>query len=508
MSAPGGPRSRVRQPCRDRYPASVVRFLRVAAALAALAVLAASCGADFEVALPDTLPTPSGAESPSTDPPQPTELPAPTPTPLPDGLAVLPEDLLLEPGPRIAIETSDGQIFTVLGDGSNAVPLTNPAEAAINSLPTWSRDANRLAWTTSSSAGSSSWVRSARFDGSDFFEQDVDRVPFGLSWDPSGSQLAAVAATDNGNEVELGVISLAEGGYTSVDTGSPFWYSWSPDADGFLVHASGLRLDLVPIDGATQVLEEFPGSFQAPRWLDGAVQLIYADEIDDQDFLVVTGVEGAGRRALVTYDGYLQFVVSPASGVVALQVIDESRAPIPDVITASFQRDEGPPVDLVDRVARNELTVIATFGGDPLILHPDPNDFTPRPVIAFYWSPDGATLAWLVEIDAGSGDCASETALYEWQFYIGGFVQSGPRFTPTPTFACDYVPFFDQLDQSITFWSPDGTLLTYAGTDQATGERGVFNVSINDPGRPVLIAEGEVGVWSPETAGSAAASSL
>ncbi|MFV2039298.1 MAG: TolB family protein [Acidimicrobiales bacterium] len=467
--------------------------------LAVAAVFAVSCSADLELALPDESVTPSvPAESDVDVPPSP---PPPTATPAPAGRAQLPEDQLLQPGPRIAIQTATGQIFTVLADGSNPVPLTDPEEGTTNSVPTWSLDANRLGWVTTSPSNGSVWVRSARFDGSDWFQQPMTNVPFYLAWDPTGSQVATLGPTARG--LELGVVSLPDDSYKKVDEGSPFWFSWSPDADGFLVHASGLRLDLVPTDGTPQVLEEFPGAFQAPHWLDGAVQLIYADAVDGADFLVVSGDEGGGRRALVTYDGYLQFSVAPQTGLVAMYVRDPSEGNDGDTITVAFQDDEY--VDIIDPINREELTIIATFGGDPWVVYPAPSDLSPYRMVGFYWSPDGNTLAWLVEVEAGDGNCGSETALYEWNFYTGTAVTSGPRFVPTATFACAYAPFFDQLSQSISFWSPDGSVLSYAGTDDTTGERGIWNVSIDSLGSPTFIAEGEIAVWSPQAAGSAGA---
>ncbi len=477
---------------------------RPAALLALAAALATACSSGgVDVGLPEQTPTPAEA-APTASP---TPAPSPTPVPDPPGRAELPDDLLLEPGPRIAVQTAAGQILTVLGDGSNPVPLTNPAEGRRNQLPTWSRDSNRLAWIAADEATGATGVRAARFDGSAWFEVDVEREPLHLAWDPSSTQVAALAPGRNGM-FELGVVDIDRGlGYRAIDEGAPYWFSWSPDGDGFLVHASTLRLDFVPVEGPSQVLEPFPGQFQAPRWLDGAVELVYADQSEGQEFLVVAGTDGAGRRALVTYDGYLQFVVAPASGLVALQVIDPALAPLPEAITASYAQSDD-FADVIDPIPRDQLTVIALFGGEPFLVYPDPADFQPRPVRAFYWSPDGSRLAWLVELDPGDGDCASETATYEWQFWTGNAFSEGPRFNPTGVFACDYVPLFDQIAQSVTFWSPDGTRIAYAGTDPLTGERGIWTVGVGSNERPTLISEGEIGIWSPDLAGSAGQSAL
>lgn len=466
------------------------------------ALVATSCAdADDDRALP----TPP---APDTDPPAATATPAPSPTPVPDppGRAELDPDVVLAQGPRIAVQTAGGQLFTMSEDGTNQIPLTAASEGTVNRFPTWSPDASRLAWVSVRPDGDDPEIRSARFDGTAWLQQSTPTPPFLLSWDPTTTRIAALGPGATG--FELGVVDLAapEPTYRPVDEGSPFWFSWSPDGDEFLVHASGIRLDIVPLDGSPQILERVPGAFQTPQWMRGPVPLVYADTVDDEDFLVVAGDQGAGRRAIATYDGYLQFTVAATSGLIALQVLDPAVAPVPETITAGFQADT--VVDVVDVIPRDQLTLMATFGGDPIPLHPDPrSDRTEGPALAFVWSPDGSSLAWLIEVDPGSG-CATETAVYEWRFWTGSEIVDGPRFVPSATFACNYVPFFDQFEQSVSFWSPDNTRIVYAGTDPDSGARGIFTHRIGSVSAPVRLAEGELGVWSPDAAGSAATSAL
>lgn len=491
------------------------RPTRLAFALAACSVVTAACAAsgDLDVAEPaPATPTPTeaaeqsepaaGADAGS----EPTA--TPTPEPNPPGRAELPDDLTLEPGDRIAVQTVDGQLITMRPDGTNPVPLTSGDDGTTVSQVTWSPDANRLAWVAAGSGGADPRVRAARFDGTQWSDTAIAGVAFYLAWDPTGTRVATLGSGASG--FELGVVDLGEEpGFDVIDRGSPFWFSWSPDADGFLVHASVLRLDFVPLDGPTRVLEDRPGAFQTPVWMAGPIPLLYADERDGEDFLVVAGQDGTGRRPLISYDGYLQFVVSPQSGFIALQVLDEALAPVPELITASFQTDPDDPfLDIVDPIERDQLVLMATFGGDPVLLYPSPFITEPDPVRAFYWSPDGNRLAWLVETDPGDGDCASESIELEWQFWDNGLLTDGPRFRPTATFACEYLPYFDQYGQSSTYWSPDGSQLVYAGTDTQTGQRGIHVVPVGSFANGMFVGTGDHAVWSPTTAGSGAASAV
>ena len=332
----------------------------------------------------------------------------------------------------------------------------------------------------------------------------VGTVP--APWDPTATRIATLGPGTTG--FELGVVDLTadEPGYRRIDEGSPFWFSWSPDGDEFLVHASGVRLDIVPLEGSPQVLEPLPGAFQTPQWLAGPVPLVYADTVEDEDFLVVTGDQGAGRRPIATYDGYLQFTVAPTSGLIALQVLDPAVAPVPETITAGFQSDE--IVDIVDPIPRDQLTLMATFGGRS-------HRVAPRSPIRTGRGPDARVRLECRRQSAGVADRgrARERVRHRDRrlrvALLDGFGhRRRPAVRPDPTFACDYVPFFDQFEQSVSFWSPDSTQIVYAGTDVETGERGIFTHQIGSVVPPLRLADGELGVWSPDAAGSAATSSL
>jgi hypothetical protein len=450
-----------------------------------------------------------GTDPSPTSPPSPQEPTAPVPTaprtPEPSGRPDPDPGIEIAEGDRLAVQGADHQLFTVLADGSNRIALTDSGEGTVNLQAAWSPDANRIGWVAVDPSTGVAEVRAARFDGSQWSQAGVPSPPVALAWDATGTQIASLAPIENG--LELGVVSLGEAtGYTPIDRGAPLFFSWSPSADAILVHASGLRLDVVPVDGEAtpSVLERRPGSFQAPVWLDGPVPLVYSAEEDGADSLVVSREGGLGRRALITYEGYLQYAVSAESGLIALHVLDESRAPIPRAITVSAQR--GPPPDVVDHVGQNQLVLMAVFGGEPTPLYPREIDNPRQPVRAFYWNPDGSTLAWLVEIDAGEADCSSETQLLQWRFWGDGNLMSGPAFTPTATFACQYLPFFDQFGQTSTYWNPEGTEIAYAGIDPASGQRGIFAVEAGHLQSPRFIVEGEHALWSPSAAGSAASS--
>jgi len=268
--------------------------------------------------------------------------------------------------------------------------------------------------------------------------------------------------------------------------------------------ASTLRLDVVGFDGSTRIVEEFPAPFQVPVWIAAESTLVFADRLEGVNTLVTTGERGEGRLALGTYDGYLQFVVTNDGGRVALLVTE--REAEDGIVTASFSTaalqtptptpfviptpdPDDPFADPIDYLVPNQLQIMGLYGGEPFIV-------SPSGALAFYWAPDGETLAWLERAPGPSG-------ALQWWFYSDDQIFSAAPFVPSTTFVRNYLPFFDQYAQSMTFWSPLSDELVYAGTSPTTGESGIWIQPAENGAEPRLISEGEFAAWSPTGAGGA-----
>ena len=456
--------------------------------LLAAALIAAACSQS----------DPTSSQSATADPPgsadeTPDEPPASAPPEETEGQGAEAEpsepDEPRSPSDRIVV-VDDGQIATVLPDGSDLLALTTD-DGYVNGQPTWSPDATRIAWTRVNPGAASAEIATSRFDGSGAYDIGVTTPPFYYYWDPSSRQLAYLSPTAAG--IDLGVVDIAgEGEPRRIDRGQPYYFSWNPEGDQMLVHASTLRLDRIDLEGATVIIDEAPGTFQAPDWTSDARALIYAQETDEGDVLVSSGTDGEGRLELARYDGYLTFVVSPASNRIALQVIDPTNLADPGVITAAAPLTQ--PGTPTPEVPTGELFVIATFGSELIPV-------APVAATAFFWSPDGQSLAWIEPTTVDGG------LWYQWFFLTpGGFVD-GPVFRPSDTLLTDYFPFFDQFAKSLTFWSPDGDQIVFAGTD-SEGEEGVFVFDVDIDGATTRIADGEFAAWSPTTAGDSTGSAL
>lgn len=438
---------------------------------------------------------PAATDAEATDEP-----PSQSPQTTPEETATPPPDDESDGGdedseePRVAsdriVVVDAAQLSTMLPDGSDVVPLTTD-DAYLNLLPTWSPDGTRIAWTKVERATGAAQIATSRFDASTPYDVDVASPPFYLYWDPASRQVAYLNPSPGG--IDLGVVDISgEGTPRRIDRGQPYYFAWSPDGEEMLVHASTLRLDRIDLEGTTVIIDQLPGTFQAPAWSDDARALIYAQQTDDGDLLVSSGTDGEGRLELASYDGYLTFVVSPASNRIALQVIDPTNLADPGVVTASAPRAQ--PDFPTPELPTGELAVIATFGSDLISL-------SSVAASAFFWSPDGQSLAW-IEPTTVDGQL-----WYQWFFFTSDGFLDGPVFRPSDTLLTDYFPFFDQFAKAITFWSPESDQIVFAGT-VTDGEEGVFVFDVEFGGETRRIADGDFAAWSPTVAGDAASSAL
>lgn len=412
---------------------------------------------------------------------------------------------------RLVVQDADFQLSTMLPDGSEAAPLTDPG--TLNSQPSWAPDGSRVAWVAVDETTGQTSIAADRFDRSDLRSIEIDDVPFYLYWDPSASRIAHLSPSTGG--IDLGIAELlGEEGPTNrrVDRGQPYFLAWGPDGDELLIHASGFRLDRIDLGSATVIVDEFPANFGAATWLlDDS--LLYADIDDGEQFLVSTGDAGEGRRPLITYSGQLRFTVSNDGNRIVMQavpaddedhVVTASTEPAPvedDAMLVAMQAQPAPTptpeyddsLDAIDPIETGIPYLMGTFGGEPFAL-------SDNPAVALYPSPDGQSVAW---IEAAVGDRGAMTL----HFDTNGQRSILPPFIPSAETRTAYLPFFDQYSQSHDFWSPSSNLFVYSGrpvgSDQPDGIW-VFDLTTGEQTR---IADGVVASFTrtPQAGGARSA---
>ena len=125
---------------------------------------------------------------------------------------------------------------------------------------------------------------------------------------------------------------------------------------------------------------------------------------------------------------------------------------------------------------------------------------TENRVFCMYWSPDGKKIAYLTPSEGAEGSI--RWGLMDVETGANRYL---PDFRPTSEQLTTFM-FFDQYGQSHSPWSPDSSSLIFSGVlgyQQArtelpkNGESGVFTAMVDGDDRPVEVASGFLGFWSP-----------
>lgn len=316
-------------------------------------------------------------------------------------------------------------------------------------------------------------IRVQAFDGSPARTvfSDFNLRPFYLYWSPNSQMLAFLAS---GTTMELYVVP-ADGSEVAhkVRDGQPSYFAWKPDSSALLLHTGGGT----PV-GNTAVhsvqskdltfFKETAGDFQAPAWnADGSARVVV---VADGEINQLMQIDQTGQQALSepTSDGFM-FVLSPDRSKVAYQTFGlqtRSGLMIQTIATGKSQSFE-----------------------------------TARP-LAFFWSPDGRSIALLVADarprgpsgDAGIIKVSRQTQTgvqVHWQVLNveSGQIKRLKSFVPSGPFL-NVLPYFDQYAASLTFWSSDSQYLLNNSSD------GVWQIHV-ETGAEQQLNKGAFGVAVP-----------
>ena len=380
---------------------------------------------------------------------------------------------------RLLVLGDDGNVYITRPDGSETRALSSDAGPShLYRQPTWSPLGDRVAWVETLSAGNelTNSLHVSRPDGSGAAQVATKAQAFYLFWSPDGSRLAYLANGSQGLDLALFDPGNRSNPILVLDQGSPLYFSWAPDGQGLLTHVGADRLALLALDRTQTVLALQPAIFAAPRWGPDRASLVFAIVADGEQRLVVADLKGIVRRNLASFSGNLSFELRPDGQQVAY--VDTTL----QVPTAAF----GP------------LYVTGLTDGPA-------QRISEGPVVAFFWSPDGRYLLYLVPEPAGAPSNTTNASFrlqqdqplwMRWHVWDNRESVSFGRFVPSPTLLLEYLRFFDQYAQSMTLWAPDSTAFTYAGVSES-GEDGIWVQSLAQGATAVRVAPGVMATWSP-----------
>ncbi len=376
-----------------------------------------------------------------------------------------------QPQNRLAVIDGAGDLVVMAPDGSDVVTVASPPAGVELTQPVWSPDGRWLAWSELAVEPDTPNRVGVVEPGVAALERFP--VPFGAFytlWDPTSSRVAVLGNGPTG-EVALSVVDPGSSAdATILDAGLPYYLSWNPAGDRFVTHV-GAEVGTVGIDGTVTALADVGTAFRAPIWLPGSDTVVYAERSVGGATAILFDVVTDARRELVEYDGLAFLVASPDGDRLFLSVVGGLGGD--EVITVGTTSGGA---------LRSGTYLIDVASGAVTVLDEE------RPRLAAFWNPVDERVLTL-----GFGDTAP---FVRWEVWAGDERRFlGDPFLVTPTLASRYLPFYDQLAQSIQLWSPDGESFVYAGTD-AVGLTGVWVQRVGDEA-PTLVSEGELGIWSP-----------
>jgi TolB protein len=402
--------------------------------------------------------------------------------------------------PRLVVVDRDGNLSTMDGHGGSVVLRSVPG--TVFQFPAWSPDGSRIAALGEGEGSSGVYVFSAATGAGDppaptVIYQSKDQPPFYLYWTPDGRQLTFLTTEATG--LALRLAPADEGGHdTVIRLGAPMYWSWL-DAGRLEVHG-GLGpqafLGEIGLDGGSvQNQVATPGVFRAPAVSgDGRYRSYVATQSGSGSggLLIVAARDGSASHEIPIF-GLAAFGFDPTGTALAFIAADEATdAPAPLPVG---------PLRIADAASGSVRTVLDAS------------------VIAFFWAPDGRTIASLrldtpggIEarsVDgrrfASAGQAAGPQANLA---QAGGYplhlvftdVASGASRAERPVriselFATQLLPFFDQYALSHRLWSPDGASIVLPLVDDGGGT--ALYVIRADGSEPSRLVDAAMGFWSP-----------
>lgn len=356
---------------------------------------------------------------------------------------------------RLVVLGQDGNVYTMARDGTDRADLTTDAGAEAQYFqPVWSPTGRHIAVSESRADGTIS-MSAIDVASGEFLRSAAAAPPFYYSWAPDGERLVYLSGA---GQLTLTLIEPGADGIV-IGAGQPFYFAWHSSAEEMLVHIGTTRLELLDITGAITPIDASPGAFQAPSWQNG-VQL-YVREVGDRQEMVLDA--GEEQTVVTSYTTASFFTLSPDGKSVAYRV---SGGGGEGVISAAY------------RQATDQLQVFDAASGTTVAV-------SDKLVVAFWWSPDSEKLLYLDLVEGGS---------LQWHVWDGTESTDHALFLPSPTFARDFLPFFDQYALSMTLWSPDSNAYAFPGV--VDSEIGIWVQTLGEAA-PTLVGDGVFVGWSP-----------
>jgi hypothetical protein len=383
---------------------------------------------------------------------------------------------------RIAIVDADGGLSTLLDDGTDR--RVHSEGSLVFQFPAWSPDGSHLAAIGHDEADSGVFVFDDGATGGAATQpvaayRSPRAFPIYLYWSPDGRRIAFLTNEPDGLALQ---VVAADGAAPAavVRRGQPLYWDWIGSSHVFVhsgASAPGAFLGEVAVDTPDVVaIDTAVGAFQAPAISpDGRSRAYVAVDEGRSTSVVVEARDGSFRRE------------ARVAGASAL-----GWSPTGEQLAYS---DSAQPVGL----PIGPLELIDVQSGSTRIL-------VDGPVVAWFWAPDGRTLAVLrfrlpsdgqVAAAGGRFLALSDPLTLRLLFVDAGTgtIRYGRDVRLSDLVLAQFLPFADQYARSHGIWSPDSEAIVLPLQDELRSSH--ITIVPADGSAERRIADGVAAFWSP-----------